>query len=121
METAAQKAVYTRLCTYDDFEEERDDDDDNMSWVSSHMGSKDSVNNNIELDANTDNIAWEYLNEDKQATKQDDGLKKLGNVSRKRMRPMILKGFLVADGTVAANGLKKAHEKALLKHMKKLE
>ena len=61
------------------------------------------------------------MEEDGRATKHDDALKKLGNVNKKRMSPMILKDFLGADGTVATMGLKKPHKQALLKHRKKLE
>ena len=89
-----------------------DDDDDNISIVSSCMGSVESRNSDFGIEEEYApaevEVDWSLLDADVRVEKIGDSLKRLGNVAKKKMSPLIEKDMLGFDGELAIKGCKKS-------------
>ena len=129
--TLAESALYDRLCKsaedradYDEFEVDVEgDDDDNISVVSSCVGSIGRGGDACVDDTNgpDDSEDWEMMGETERNETFDESLKKLGNVRKKRMSKHILKDMLGDDTALLVKDIKKNHDKALKKEKRKLD
>ena len=110
------------LCSFEfdrDFEEfeleTAGDDDENVSVVSSTMGSfcNGETTDNL-LDATLDEDSeedWDPLNEEERDSSIKGSLQKLGNVKKRRMSTFIMKDMLGDDAKSSLAGVKKSHAK----------
>ena len=104
---------------YDEFElDETLDDDANVSVVSSTMGSVASVIHDFSVEDDFDNKDvveedWERLEEGERNATINSTLKRLGNVTKKLMTPLILKDLLGEDGDLSLKNIMKSHQKRL--------
>ena len=102
-----------------------DDDDDNISIVSSCMGSVESRNSDFGIEEEYApaevEVDWSLLDADVRVEKIGDSLKRLGNVAKKKMSPLIEKDMLGFDGELAIKGCKKKPMRSVKKENRKVE
>ena len=101
------------------------DDDDCVSVVSSCVGSHgEGHDDELVADDNGpggDDVAdWENLNEKERAAKITSGMKKLGNIKKRRISKFILKDVLGRHGDLAIKDIKKKHLKQLRRYKLKI-
>lgn len=130
--TPMEKALFARLCMtegerdveFGEFEDPEKDDDEDISIVSSCMGSVSGGDQHQVVDETepADAEEWENLDEKEREVGILDGLKKhCGNVKKKGMHDAITKDFLGADGDVAMEKVKETHEKNMAKNKRKFD
>mgnify|MGYP005632845693 CR=1 FL=1 len=104
-----------------DVDEREDDDDGDQSVVSSTMGGYQDPDYDVSFadeaeceELTADNL--ETMNENERNATISGNLKKLGNVKKQHMSPLIMKDLLGDDGSAAVVHLKESHLKSKKRH-----
>lgn len=130
--STSDKCLFDVLCNVEEqragavdmqTDDEEEEDDDNISIVSSCL---ESVANEADMeveeeDGPGDVETWAELDEGEREGKIKETLKKLGNIKKKKMSPLLLKDHLGADGLLTLRNIKKKHEKEVNKEKRKIE
>ena len=133
--TEHDEILHSGLCTgknvnkdadnYNVMEDEGGDDDD-ISIVSSCMGSDDEpdvidLEEHKTADSPHDLEQWKNLTELEKGKSTAGGLKKLGNVKRKKFNKLALSDSFVAGNDLLLKTIKKDREKAIQKMRRKFD